>query len=749
MPPRRYNISRRTIIIDRLMNHFIKFGGLGIIAAVSGIFVFIVLQILPLFRSAQVRFEKQITVAASTNAVALGVDEWTEKPFLLRADGSFDFLNLSATGRVETLRPAFAAAHPVTALAYSPKQQQVVMGTADGQFSLVNVSYSSAMEGAQRRVSAAIEAAPLAAISTSAAPIRAVACGIAEDKRLVAGVQEMDGHPHLFAMTLVQKHSLMGGEQFVPGDRFDLGRLDGAPVRMLADSRAEGLLVALADGRVLYFFAENGAMTLRQTFRPFANDDAIANMDYLLGDDSVMFTSHKGHNAGFSLFVQGGLKIRLYGQTKTLPDLPAEPATLSTSLRNKAFLVTAGKTASLRFSTTETIRWQQELPFAPKLAAIGGKFDALLFLDETSLHVYRLHDPHPEAGLRAYFGKIWYEGADKPAYTWQSTGSTDEFEPKLSMVPLIIGTLKGTLYAMIFSVPLALLAAFYTSQFAQPRLKRFIKPTMEIMASLPSVILGFLTALWLAPLLEDRVPSILLVIIIVPLVVIAFGAIWSRMPYDTRRRLRSGHEFLVVIPLALVSGWLAWRLGPWFETHAFIARDLSTGAPIANFPLWWTQTFHLAYEQRNSLIVGFMMGFAVIPIIFTISEDALSNVPSAFRSASLALGASRWQTATRVILPTASAGIFSALMIGFGRAVGETMIVLMATGNTPIMDYNIFSGMRTLSANIAVELSEAPEGGTLFRSLYLGALMLFMLTFIVNTFAEILRNHLREKYKAV
>jgi phosphate transport system permease protein len=144
-----------------------------------------------------------------------------------------------------------------------------------------------------------------------------------------------------------------------------------------------------------------------------------------------------------------------------------------------------------------------------------------------------------------------------------------------------------------------------------------------------------------------------------------------------------------------------------------------------------------------------MMGFAVIPIIFTIAEDSMSNVPDAMRSGSLALGASRWQTAINIVLPTASAGIFSSLMIGFGRAVGETMIVVMATGNTPVKDFNIFSGMRTLSANIAVELPEAPYHGTLYRTLFLGALVLFIMTFLINTVAEVLRQKLRDRYKTV
>jgi len=143
------------------------------------------------------------------------------------------------------------------------------------------------------------------------------------------------------------------------------------------------------------------------------------------------------------------------------------------------------------------------------------------------------------------------------------------------------------------------------------------------------------------------------------------------------------------------------------------------------------------------------MGFAVIPIIFTICEDSISTVPESLTSASLALGANKWQTGIRVVLPTASPGIFSAIMIGFGRAIGETMIVLMATGNTPIMSMNPFNGMRTLSANIAVEIPEAPFHGTLYRVLFVSAALLFILTFLINTIAELVRQRLRKKYMHV
>jgi phosphate transport system permease protein len=302
---------------------------------------------------------------------------------------------------------------------------------------------------------------------------------------------------------------------------------------------------------------------------------------------------------------------------------------------------------------------------------------------------------------------------------------------------------------MLFAVPIALLAAIYTSQFLHPNLRILVKPTMEIMASLPSVILGFLAALWLAPLIETRVPSLLLMLLCIPVAAAVFGWFWSSLPITYRKWTKPGYEFLAFVSILLLISSVVWQLGPVIERWLFLVTNPATGERVADFRLWWPHVTGASFEQRNSLVVGFMMGFAVIPIIFTITEDALSSVPPALRSGSLALGASRWQTAIRVVLPTASAGVFSALMIGLGRAVGETMIVLMATGNTPIMDWNVFSGMRTLSANIAVELPEAPHHGTLYRTLFLGGLVLFVMTFLVNTLAEVLRQHLRERFKTV
>jgi len=272
---------------------------------------------------------------------------------------------------------------------------------------------------------------------------------------------------------------------------------------------------------------------------------------------------------------------------------------------------------------------------------------------------------------------------------------------------------------------------------------------MEVMASLPSVVLGFLGALWLAPRIETRVPSVLLVLVLVPLAALAMGAVWSRLPVAWRARIRPGYEFLALVPVLGAAAVAGWMWGPALERWLFVVTDPATGQTVADFRLWWPAFTGADFQQRNSVVVGFVMGFAVIPIIFTLAEDALSNVPASLRSGSLALGASRWQTAIYVVVPTASAGIFSALMVGLGRAVGETMIVVMATGNTPILSFNPFSGMRTLSANLAVELPEAPHHSTLYRALFLGALLLFVFTFLINTVAEVLRQRLRDRFKTL
>jgi phosphate transport system permease protein len=751
--PRRFRVARGTLIFDRFMNWFIKVGGVLVITAVAGICVFMLWQIAPLFQRAKVKEMKSVPVGV-TEAAILGVDEWSELPFVADTRGTFTFVDTAGSRLPQTLKPEFAEPRDITAVAYLQHGQQLIVGTKDGRFAVVPINYSMGVDpDGKNRVEVAPKPGPFYEIGPDGSPVTQIAYGDAGDRMLAAAICDVNGQKQVHLAMLAQKKSLLGRGKIEVGDRVNItDKLAGTPDRVLVNSSSDGVLVANTDGEVFYFYVDGGDVTLRQRFMPFdkAGDKHVATMHFILGDVSIVFSSHDGDNVVFSLYVPKGGEQRLWGRTKTFSKLAGSPGAYAASLRNKAFLVTYDNKASLRYSTTEDIRWEGTLGFRTVYAIISGKNDRFLFFDNAgSLHLFSLHDPHPESSWHALFGKLWYEGASEPKYEWQSTGGTDDFEPKLSLVPLIVGTLKGTFYALLFALPVALLAALYTSVFLEPRYRRMVKPVIEIMASLPSVVLGFIAALWLAPLLETRVPSVIAMIILVPSAAFLFGWLWSGLPYEKRRKIKYGYEFFVFIPILLITGWAAWHLGPVLERLFFTVTDPATGERVADFRLWWPTVTGTSFQQRNSMIIGVIMGFAVIPIIFTITEDALSNVPPTLTSASLALGASRWQTAINVILPTASAGIFSAVMIGVGRAIGETMIVVMATGNTPIMEMNIFSGMRTLSANIAVELPEAPHNGTLYRTLFLGAMLLFLMTFVVNTVAEVLRQRLREKFKTV
>jgi phosphate transport system permease protein len=371
---------------------------------------------------------------------------------------------------------------------------------------------------------------------------------------------------------------------------------------------------------------------------------------------------------------------------------------------------------------------------------LSPRANAFLLADvQGNVYFWHLHNEHPEVSLRSLWQKVWYENYQKPAYIWQSSSASNDFEPKFSLTPLVFGTVKAAFYAMLVGMPLAIFGAIYTAYFMAPGMRKLIKPGIEIMGALPTVILGFMAGLWLAPVVERDLAGIFAMLLTTPVGVMLFAYGWQYVPERIRHKIPEGWDAALLIPVVVISAWLGLAVSTPLQDWLF----------NGDLRLWLKQSWDIDYDQRNSMIVGVGMGFAVIPVIFSIAEDAIFSVPAHLTQGSLALGATPWQTMVRVVLLTASPGIFSAVMIGLGRAVGETMIVLMATGNTPVMDFSIFQGMRTLAANIAVEMPESEVDSTHYRVLFLAALVLFMITFIFNTLAELIRQRLREKYSSL
>ena len=497
-----------------------------------------------------------------------------------------------------------------------------------------------------------------------------------------------------------------------------------------------------ANGRWLYLGTSVGTLLLYDLedlsnpvlidhVQATAQGESISAMNFPFGESSLAVGDQAGKLAIWSLIrYKDGPKLRQLHQY----DLHQEPiAKIRPSIKDKS-LVSMDQSGNLELVHMTSGRHLMSLEPALDILdfSVSERFDALLIRDSKNvMWLWGLDIPHPEISWQTLWGKVWYEGYPEPDYVWQSSSATDDFEPKLSLMPLLFGSLKGTFYGMLFSLPLALLCAMYVSHLMEPKWRVVVKPVVELMAAVPTVVIGFLAALWLAPKLEANLLAVVFSLVTIPLFV--FAAMW----FFIKRKRKLGAEFLVAIPFIIAAFFLAYQLGLIIQNTVF----------GGNLNLWLFQQLGLSVDQRNCVVISFALGFAVIPIIFTISEDALYNVPKHLTAAALALGSSRWQTLRRVVLPMASPGIFAATMIGFGRAVGETMIVLMATGNTPIMSPSILNGMRTLSANIAVEIPEAPVGSTLYRLLFLSAVLLFLLTFVVNTAAELVRHRLQQKYK--
>jgi phosphate transport system permease protein len=732
----------RRLLVDRLARGVVTLGGAAIIVSILAILVVIAAEVYPLFRPPTATPVSTpagpATVSGGASPLGLLVDEYREVGVAVTA-GGVRLFRVADGATMPAPSPAGLEGARVVSTSAADRAT-LALGLSDGRVLPVEVQFSVSFPDGRRRVDAEVASGDPIVVDPARRPIRQVAYAVTPDGPLtVAAV----GGAELALVRARERKALVGPSTKEEARETLMLPIQGEIAALLVDGRGEDLFAGATGGQLVRVdLRDAGGPRIAETLAVARRGGApLTVLGFLIGDRTLIVGDAAGGVTSWQVLPGAGQQRRLEQIHAFAPHDGAVVA-FAPSRRDKGFVtVGADRTARVRYGTTGATLLTVATPTGdPRAVAFAPKADAILGLDaEGRLSHWALVNPHPEVTWQSLFGKVWYEGYGQPDHVWQSTGGTDDFEPKLSLTPLVYGTLKGTFYALLFAIPVALLSALYASQFTHPTIKAYVKPTVEIMAALPSVVLGFIAGLWLAPMVERSVPGLFLMPWVVSALVLMTLLGWRLAPLRLRSWVRAGTEVFLLVPVVLAGAALALALGGLLE------RVLLDG----NYRGWLLETLGLTYDQRNSLVVGFAMGFAVIPIIFTIAEDSLSNVPRHLTAGSLALGATRWQTALRVVLPTASPGIFSAIMIGFGRAVGETMIVLMATGNTPVMDWSIFNGFRALSANIAVEIPEAPEGGTLYRVLFLAALLLFAMTFTVNTVAELVRLRLRQRYRSL
>jgi phosphate transport system permease protein len=928
--------SPRVRMIDAFSRVFITTGGIAIIAAVLAIMAYLLLNVVPLFRSGHLGVAQRVSVKLTGDPVVMSIDEYRGAALFMYGDGRWQSASL-ADGALSPVQTFVPEGRKVTAISELNDAGRLAVGLDDGSVQLVEFGFATDFLGAGE-VTEQYKALPSGgrvALATGGfvemtgmrqarrtAP-RVVAAAPVALPEGTGAVERVDfrsssGAQYLAAMradgTLVFNSvsitTPLGGGR--PRTRLSSETvpysapqgLSKLPVYLLAKDDGTQVAAIWADGTVQrYAKPIGGTFSLAETVRVLEPGAQLTQARMLLGSKTIIFGDQRGGVLGGfgarteTVRTPDGVEFKIAHRYETGAQQPV--TALGISMRDRCFVVGDGAgnlTVWHMMSGKRVVDAPGALKAPVKLAIVAPKLDGVHAIDAAGNLVSMDFEPgHPEASVRALFGKVWYEGDAGPQYTYQASTGEDTAETKYSKVPLIFGTIKATLYAMLFAVPIAICAALYTSEFLHPRVKNTVKPVIEMMASLPSVVLGFLAAIVIAPLFRDILPGVMVALIAIPLTVLTAAYLWQLLPVRITAALTSLQHVSMVLALVLVSGLASVGVGrmaeralfrptpsdvlvragavtpvpreQWPEAlrdkRAFSAQEVRPFRPAgfyyregqivkpdlarandaqvlatierdgldkADLRLWldgviggplpgWlvvllahglivasllrarlldplvyasfpqTRTGPIAavaelgkffatvcagallalgagwllsalgmdardavlgtYSQRNTLVVGLVMGFAIIPIIYTISEDALSAVPGQLRSASLGCGATRWQTATRVVLPIALSGIFSAVMIGLGRAAGETMIVLMATGNTPDMDWNLFSGFRTLAANIAVEMPEAPRDGTHYRVLFLGALCLFVLTFVVNTVAEYVRIKVRKRSAAL
>ncbi len=720
---------------DRMAAMLVRVGGMSVIFAVTLIFFYLLWIVLPLFKGASMDEAGQYPLPGSPDRASLlwSIEEQAEVGLRVSADGRLVFFELDsgAVRQTHDLGVELSAASEVD----QAKGLFAVLAT-DGRVQLLRQRYVSSYPGSGQRIITPRLEFPYGDEGLELAPGSALAVRDSSDTLTLGAVNGTT----LMLKRYAKSTSFLDDSISLEETANLVLSLPRAIDQIIIEPLQEWLYAFNYASGEIYFYdiRRLPAAVLVETLSSGA-DTRLTAATLLAGGISLITASSDGRlRQWFPLRdAQGSYRLRQIRSFARSGQGPVRALLAEHSRRGFMSLGESGA-VGVYYATSERRLMQRRWDgLAWQGGAVAPRAKRMLLeSDRGRVHVIALDNEHPEVSWKALWGKIWYESYPGPDYIWQSSAANSDFEPKFSLSPLSFGTLKAAFYAMLFAVPLAIGGAIFTAYFMSPQLRQMVKPTIEVMEALPTVILGFLAGLWLAPFVENYLPGIFLLLVFVPLAMPITGWLWGRLPSRLRQGIRPGWEPVILILPLVLAGGLALLLSKPLELAWF----------GGSMPHWLDNTLGIDFDQRNSLVVGLAMGFAVIPTIFSIAEDAIFSVPKQLTQGSLALGASPWQTLVRVVLPTASPGIFSALMIGMGRAVGETMIVLMATGNTPIMDFNIFEGFRTLSANIAVEMPESEVGSTHFRILFLAGLVLFLFTFAFNTVAEVVRQRLRVKY---
>jgi len=726
---------------DKIAAHGVRLGGMSIIVAITLIFFYLLMVVVPLFESAEIDklHEYQLVNKGDANSLHYVIDEQGEVGIRITDDGIASSF-YTESGEIIAQEQLFE--QEVSTFAAADAGSGIVaFGFNNGTALVVKIGFSVSYVGKQRIIKPKYERIisdePFE-IDDSGSPVRHLTIKVDEES---ASIVSINNSNFLNISRFTIEESMLTDEPTYEQEMFFAGVLNYFIEKVIIDADQRLLFIQDNEGAIYFYdISDSEEVKLIERKVVVEPNSKITDVELAAGGFSLVISKDNGEISQWFPLRNDENQYSLV-HVRSFQTGNGSVISVTPEYYRKEFLsIKENGELGIHHMTAHQTLIQQKVSDSPVIAlAISPRADFFLIENAEGIQFWHIQNEYPEVSFSSLWAKVWYEGYQEPQHIWQSSSASNDFEPKFSLMPLTFGTIKAAFYAMMIAIPLAILAAIFTAYFMSPKLRQTVKPSIEIMEALPTVILGFLAGLWFAPFLETHMPGVFAICVTLPIGVILFAYLWSRLPKSLVAWVPDGWQPILLLPLIILLSWFALYISPIIEQWLF-------GGSMSS---WLSNEMGIGYDQRNALVVGFAMGFAVIPTIYSIAEDAIFSVPKHLTNGSLALGATQWQTLTRVIILTASPGIFSAVMIGFGRAVGETMIVLMATGNTPVMDFNIFEGMRTLSANIAVEMPESEVGSTHYRVLFLAALILFIFTFMFNTIAELVRQRLRVKYSSL
>lgn len=743
---------RMRIIKDKIAQLMVTLGGNSVIFTIVLIFFYLLYVVIPMFSGATIEKLGEYSLSGKspgdlTETLYIAVEEQNEVAVRMLSDGEILFFN-TVNGRIIlTQHLVLPENTKITSFAESVENQATVaFGLSNGKVIVVKHDYKITYPN-NRRIITPILKYPLGKepvnIDGLKTSIKKLAIQINEEGVSIA---TFSNSGKLRLSSFEKEESLMDDEASFEQQTRLIRKIKKTIAYLLIDQDRHEFYVVTDDDELSYYDISNSdSPVLVQKINLGESNNIkekkLTDIHFLAGGISLLTGFSDGSiTQWFVVTSKNNTKELTRIRNFTLKQ--NNISVIAPEHNRKGFVVADVKgNVAVYHSTAHRTLLKKKLTDKEitKITLSPRANGILIENSDRKLSFWSIENEHPELSWSSIWGKVWYESYSEPKYIWQSSAATNDFEPKFSLVPISFGTIKAAFYAMIMAIPLSIMGAIFTAYFMASRMRRYVKPSIEIMEALPTVILGFLAGLWLAPFIENNLPGVFSLLFLMPIGVLLAAFAWTRVPGKLRHKIPDGWEAAILIPVILVISYVIISLSPVMESTLFDGDMRS----------WLSSEWDIDFDQRNSIVVGLAMGFAVIPTIFSLAEDSIFAVPKYLTHGSLALGATPWQTLIRVVLLTASPGIFSAIMIGFGRAVGETMIVLMATGNTPVMDFSIFQGMRTLSANIAVEMPEAEVASTHYRVLFLAALVLFIFTFFFNTIAEVVRQRLRKRYSSL